>query len=174
MDNAKVGLCNVLLLSRIALVVKLFGSRVLSSVSMKVSAVLQVGIVGDLRSSILEEVDFRKEAVSIEAFRNYVEATGVSWQATAPFVYKHFSTRRVLTMERFFGVPLTGLESIWSIVPNPEATLINALNVWYFPFIFSSAKYTIVGQSISIGLDLFKFRGQPKELVEICRPEGLS
>jgi aarF domain-containing kinase len=88
--------------------------------------------VGDLRASMLEEVDFRKEAVSIQAFRDYVEATGASRQATAPFVYQHCSSRRVLTMERFFGVPLTDLESIRTIVPNPEATLINALNVWYF------------------------------------------
>jgi len=33
-------------------------------------------------------------------------------------------------MERLFGVPLTDLDSLRSIVPNPETTLITALNVW--------------------------------------------
>lgn len=91
---------------------------------------LQVAIVGDIRASMLEEVDFRKEAMNIEAFRNYLEATGSTRLATAPYVYRHCSSRRVLTMERFFGAPLSDLDSIRSIVPNPEATLINALNVW--------------------------------------------
>ncbi|CAM6127607.1 unnamed protein product [Calypogeia fissa] len=106
-------------------------ARILEFLNPQLSRTSLVGIVGDLRSSMLEEVDFRKEAVSIEAFRNYVEASGASKYATAPFVYKHCSSRRVLTMERFYGVPLTDLESIRSIVPNPEATLINALNVWF-------------------------------------------
>jgi aarF domain-containing kinase len=86
--------------------------------------------VGDIRASMLEEVDFRKEAINIEAFRNYVDSLGLSSQATAPTVYRHCSTERVLTMERLFGVPLTDLDSIRSIVPNPETTLITALNVW--------------------------------------------
>lgn len=91
---------------------------------------MQVAIVGDIRASMLDEVDFRKEAMNIEAFRNYVGSLGLSNQATAPFVYRHCSTERVLTMERLFGVPLTDLESLRSIVPNPETTLITALNVW--------------------------------------------
>lgn len=86
--------------------------------------------MGDIRASMLEEVDFRKEALNIEAFRNYVDSLGLSNQATAPAVYRHCSTERVLTMERLFGVPLTDLDSIRSIVPNPETTLITALNVW--------------------------------------------
>lgn len=106
-------------------------ARILEFLNPQLSRTSLVGIVGDLRSSMFEEVDFRKEAVSIEAFKNYVEATGASQQATAPYVYKHCSTRRVLTMERFFGVPLTDLESIRSIVSNPESTLVNALNVWF-------------------------------------------
>jgi aarF domain-containing kinase len=80
---------------------------------------------------MLEEVDFRKEAMNIDSFRNYVEVMGLAKQATAPFVYRHCSTQRVLTMERLYGVPLTDLNSIRSIVPSPEATLITALNVWF-------------------------------------------
>lgn len=80
---------------------------------------------------MLEEVDFYKEAVNIESFRRYLEAMGLTRQATAPNVYHHCSTRRVLTLERLYGVPLTDLDSISSLVSNPESSLITALNVWY-------------------------------------------
>ncbi|KAL4190006.1 hypothetical protein AMTRI_Chr08g168350 [Amborella trichopoda] len=90
-----------------------------------------VSIVQDIRESMLEEVDFRKEAINIETFRTYLETTGLTMQAKAPMVYKHCSTRRVLTMERLYGVPLTDLKSIRSLVPSPEASLITALNVWF-------------------------------------------
>lgn len=105
-------------------------ARVLEFLNPQLARTSLVGIVGDIRASMLEEVDFRKEAINIEAFRNYVDSLGLSSQATAPTVYRHCSTERVLTMERLFGVPLTDLDSIRSIVPNPETTLITALNVW--------------------------------------------
>ncbi|KAL3678285.1 hypothetical protein R1sor_021241 [Riccia sorocarpa] len=106
-------------------------AKVLEFLNPQISRTSLVAIVGDIRASMLEEVDFRKEAVNIEAFRNYIEDTGSTRLATAPFVYRHCSSRRVLTMERLFGSPLTDLDSLRSIVPNPEATLINALNVWF-------------------------------------------
>ncbi|GBG63920.1 hypothetical protein CBR_g39924 [Chara braunii] len=90
-----------------------------------------VGIVGDICASMLEEVDFLKEAVNIEAFREYVKNAGLENQAMAPEVFRHATSRRVLTMERLYGVPLTNLEVLKSIVPNPEATLITALNTWF-------------------------------------------
>lgn len=79
---------------------------------------------------MLEEVDFQKEATNIETFRRYLEDMGLTRQAKAPEVYRHCSTRRVLTMERLYGVPLTDLDSIKSLVSSPEASLITALNVW--------------------------------------------
>lgn len=79
---------------------------------------------------MLEEVDFSKEAANIEAFRRYLDTTGLALLATAPKVYYHCSTKQVLTMERLYGVPLTDLNSINTLVPSPETSLINALNVW--------------------------------------------
>ncbi|KAK8949992.1 hypothetical protein KSP40_PGU009212 [Platanthera guangdongensis] len=90
-----------------------------------------VGVVEDIKASMLEEVDFRKEAVNIESFRRYLKTTGLEGQAKAPRVYQYCSTRRVLTMERLYGVPLTDLDSITSQVPDPEMSLITALNVWF-------------------------------------------
>ncbi|KAL5560302.1 hypothetical protein UlMin_036513 [Ulmus minor] len=71
------------------------------------------------------------EAANIEAFRRYLEAMGLTRQATAPKVYYQCSSRRVLTMQRLYGVPLTDLDSISSLVASPETSLITALNVWF-------------------------------------------
>ncbi|MCD7448009.1 hypothetical protein HAX54_036829 [Datura stramonium] len=106
-------------------------ARILEFLSPDLSRASLVAIVKDIRESMLEEVDFNKEATNIESFRRYLEAMGLTRQATAPKVYRQYSTKRVLTMERMYGVPLTDLDSIKSLVSSPENSLITALNVWF-------------------------------------------
>ncbi|KAK9741868.1 hypothetical protein RND81_03G134700 [Saponaria officinalis] len=106
-------------------------ARIVEFLNPEFSRTSLVGIVKDIRESMLEEVDFTKEAGNIEAFRRYLDSMGLNRQATAPKVYYHCSTKRVLTMERLYGVPLTDLDSINSLVPSPETSLITALNVWF-------------------------------------------
>ncbi|KAI3831166.1 hypothetical protein MKW92_047304 [Papaver armeniacum] len=106
-------------------------SRILEFLNPEFSRTSLVDIVKDIKESMLEEVDFKKEAANMESFRRYLEAMGLTRQATAPKVYPHCSTRRILTMERLYGVPLTDLNSIRSLVTSPETTLITALNVWF-------------------------------------------
>ncbi|CAH8270116.1 unnamed protein product [Arabidopsis lyrata] len=106
-------------------------ARIFEFLSPEFSRTSLVGIVKDIRESMLEEVDFNKEAQNIEAFKRYLETMGLTGQATAPRVYKFCSSRRVLTMERLYGVPLTDLDSIRSLVSSPENSLITALNVWF-------------------------------------------
>ncbi|KAL0022009.1 hypothetical protein WJX77_005860 [Trebouxia sp. C0004] len=91
-----------------------------------------VGIVSDIRTSMLEEIDFRKEVQHIQQFSAYLDRTGMRQGATCPFVYKQLSSQRLLTMERLHGVPLTDLAAIRSITSaDPEQTLITALNTWF-------------------------------------------
>lgn len=106
-------------------------ARLLEFVNPELSRASLVGVVKDIRDSMLEEVDFRKEAKNIESFRRYLESMGLTQQATAPRVYYQCSTQRVLTMDRLYGVPLTDLDTISSLVASPEASLITALNVWF-------------------------------------------
>ncbi|KAF6143020.1 hypothetical protein GIB67_041088 [Kingdonia uniflora] len=106
-------------------------ARILEFLNPELSRASMVDIIKDIKESMLEEVDFRKEAANIESFRRYLEAMGLNGQATAPKVYQSCSSRRVLTMERLYGVPLTDLDSISSLVSNPETSLITALNVWF-------------------------------------------
>lgn len=86
-------------------------------------------IIGDVQATMLKECDFLAEANNIEIFRDFLSESGNQF-ALAPKVYHHATTRRVLTMERFYGVPFTDLESIRKYSPQPEFTLINALNTW--------------------------------------------
>ncbi|KAJ0661739.1 putative ABC-type Cd(2+) transporter [Helianthus annuus] len=106
-------------------------ARIVEFLNPELSRASLVAIVNDIRASMLEEVDFKKEAANIESFRGYLESMGLTRQATAPKVYPEFSTKRVLTMERLYGVPLTDLDSISSLVASPETSLITALNVWF-------------------------------------------
>ncbi|GAA0158276.1 ATP-binding cassette [Lithospermum erythrorhizon] len=106
-------------------------ARILEFISPDLSRTSLVAIVKDIRESMLEEVDFNKEAANVESFRRYLEVMGLTRQATAPKVYHEYSTKRILTMERLYGVPITDLDSINSLVPNPETSLITALNVWF-------------------------------------------
>ena len=51
-------------------------------------------VVGDIRGSMLEEVDFRREAQHLAAFAAYLERSGAARVATCPGVYRQFSGQR--------------------------------------------------------------------------------
>ena len=87
-------------------------------------------VAGDIKSSMLEELDFQKEANNIEEFRDFLKAQGLDDVATAPSVYRSLTTQRVLTMERLRGVSMIDADSISSITNDPESVIITALNTW--------------------------------------------
>lgn len=87
-------------------------------------------VAGDIKSSMLEELDFGKEAQNIEEFRSFLKTQGLDDVATAPSVYRNLTTKRVLTMERLRGVSMIDAESISSITDDPESVIITALNTW--------------------------------------------
>lgn len=88
------------------------------------------GVVQEIQRTMMEECDFVQEANNLEAFARFLEETG-NTEATVPKVYRHLSSRRVLTMERFRGVPMTDLDSIRRYSRDPERTLITAMNTWF-------------------------------------------
>ena len=69
-------------------------SKVLEFLNPELSRVSLVGVVGDIRASMLEETDFAKEAGHLAEFSNYLDASGMRRVATCPYVYKQFTTRR--------------------------------------------------------------------------------
>jgi aarF domain-containing kinase len=90
-------------------------------------------IAGDIRNSMLEELDFEKEARNTEEFRRFLAENQLINVATAPKVYREFTTKKVFTMERLRGISMLDEATISKVTNNPEmgqAAIITALNVW--------------------------------------------
>lgn len=105
-------------------------ARILETLAPKLSWTSLSGIVEEIQRTMMEECDFIKEANNLMVFRTFLLDTHND-EATVPRVYEHCSSRRILTMERFYGVPLTDLESIRGYARDPERTLITAMNTWF-------------------------------------------
>lgn len=88
------------------------------------------GIIDDIQKTMMEECDFINEAKNIKEFDRFLKDNAIA-NTVVPYVYEEHTTLRVLTMERFFGVPLTDLQSIKKYTKHPEMTLITALNTWF-------------------------------------------
>ena len=105
-------------------------ARIIDTLAPKLSWASLSGIAREIQHSMMEECDFHQEAANLKAFRQFLEATD-NQAVTVPRVYEHCSTRRILTMERFDGVPLTDLDSVRQVTADPEGTLISAMNTWF-------------------------------------------
>lgn len=87
-------------------------------------------IVDEIRSRMVREVDFIEEAQNLEDFLEYLQTTQNQY-ATAPKVYQQYTTTRVLTMQRLYGVSLTDLEVVKQYSKDPSQVLISAMNTWF-------------------------------------------
>lgn len=90
-------------------------------------------VAGDVRSSMMEETDFLKEATNTEEFRDFLIENGLIKEATAPRVYRDFTTKKVMTLERLRGVSLLDEETIAKVVKDDAVgtdIIISALNIW--------------------------------------------
>jgi predicted unusual protein kinase regulating ubiquinone biosynthesis (AarF/ABC1/UbiB family) len=105
-------------------------AKILEFIAPKISWTSLSGIVEEIQRTMMEECDFIKEAQNLRSFKEFLRRTN-NTDVTVPEVYGHASTRRVLTMERFYGVPLIDLETIRKYCDDPERTLITAMNTWF-------------------------------------------
>lgn len=90
-------------------------------------------VAGDIRSSMLEELDFELEARNTIEFRRFLQDSDLLKQATAPRVYLDHTTKKVMTMERLNGVSLLDENTIRTVTKNPALgtdAIITALNIW--------------------------------------------
>ena len=62
------------------------------------------GIVKDLKRTMLEEMDFTKEAQNIKEFKQMLVENNLDELATAPKVYNDLSTDKVIVMDKLNGV----------------------------------------------------------------------
>lgn len=107
-----------------------FAARIFEMLAPGLSRSALSGVVEELQASMLEECDFLKEADNLEQFNDFLALTG-NTGAVAPTPYRELTTLRVLTMERFHGVPLTDLQVLRKYTDDPAQTLITALNTWF-------------------------------------------
>lgn len=87
-------------------------------------------IVDEIKTRMVREVDFIEEAQNLDDFIQYLNISG-NQAATAPKVYHQFSTRRVLTMQRLYGVSLTDFDVVKKYAKDPTQILITAMNTWF-------------------------------------------
>ncbi len=87
-------------------------------------------IVNEIKVRMVREVDFIEEAQNLDDFIQYLNVSG-NQAATAPKVYHQFSTRRVLTMQRLYGVSLTDFDVVKKYAKDPTQVLITAMNTWF-------------------------------------------
>jgi predicted unusual protein kinase regulating ubiquinone biosynthesis (AarF/ABC1/UbiB family) len=93
------------------------------------------GIVKDFHKILMEEVDFIKESQNIILFQEFLDNIGEK-NVIVPRVFHEATSKKVLTMERLYGVALTDIEAIRKYVNNPEDALILALNTWFQSLMF--------------------------------------
>ncbi len=86
-------------------------------------------IVKMFQETIAEEIDFIRESANLEEFRDFLNSIGET-RVVAPKVYRQYTTRHVLTMERLYGRSLTDLGAVRRYSGNPKETLVIALNTW--------------------------------------------
>lgn len=107
-----------------------WATKILEKAVPKVKFASLADIVEEIKTRMVREVDFIEEAKNLEDFREYLQLTN-NQAATAPRVYHQYSTRRVLTMQRLYGVPLTDFEIVKQYSKDPSQVLISAMNTWF-------------------------------------------
>ncbi|MCX7631835.1 MAG: AarF/UbiB family protein [Turneriella sp.] len=92
-------------------------------------------ILRELGRSMAEETDFLAEAKNIEEFARFLDAMGED-AVVVPRVIKKLTTKRVLTMTRLYGAPLSDLEVVRHYATDPRGVLEKALTVWFSSLAF--------------------------------------
>ena len=107
-----------------------WATKLLEKAVPKVKFASLADIVEEIKVRMVREVDFIEEAQNLEDFLQYLQMTNNA-AATAPKVYLQYSTRRVLTMERLFGVSMTDFDVVKKYSKDPSQALITAMNTWF-------------------------------------------
>ena len=107
-----------------------WATKILEKAVPKVKFASLADIVDEIKTRMVREVDFIEEAQNLDDFVNYLNVSQ-NTAATAPKVYHQYSTRRILTMQRLYGVPLTDFEVVKKVSKDPSQVLITAMNTWF-------------------------------------------
>lgn len=90
-------------------------------------------IIEDLHKSMLKECDFILEAKHTKDFKNFLESMNIQ-DIIVPKIYDEYTTSKIITMERLYGISLKNPEDIKKI-KNPSDAILKALQVWFLSLI---------------------------------------
>lgn len=107
-----------------------WSAKVLEKFVPKVKFASLADIVEEIKVRMVREVDFIEEANNLNDFIDYLQHSHIK-DVIAPKVYLQHSTRRVLTMQRLYGVPLTDFEVVRQYSKDPSQVLITTMNTWF-------------------------------------------
>jgi predicted unusual protein kinase regulating ubiquinone biosynthesis (AarF/ABC1/UbiB family) len=106
-----------------------FWAKVIERTVPRVELANPVGIIEDFRATLLEEIDFRKEAANMDEFNRFFHEVGETHLA-APKVYWELTSERVLTMERFYGFKADDIEQVKRLGLDSERYLRIGVRGW--------------------------------------------
>jgi predicted unusual protein kinase regulating ubiquinone biosynthesis (AarF/ABC1/UbiB family) len=89
-----------------------------------------VAIVDDFARTLGEELDFQREAANMDEFNALMRELGHS-DVRAPRVHHALTTRRVITMERFYGVRVDDVAQVRARTSDTEGRLVHGLHAWF-------------------------------------------
>lgn len=107
-----------------------FAARLLEIMLPETKRVGVTDVIHELGRSMADETDFLQEAKNIADFDAFLTAADER-EVVVPKVVKRLSTKRVLTMSRLYGAPMTDLAVVRRYAKNPQAVLEKALATWF-------------------------------------------
>ncbi len=94
-----------------------------------------VGVVDDFTKTLTEELDFRKEAATLDRFNEIMRELGHA-NIRAPVPHHEYTTRKVLVMERFSGLRVDKFAEIQARGIDGETKLVEGLRGWFQCVVF--------------------------------------
>lgn len=87
-------------------------------------------IIDEIRLRMLAETDSLQEAQNIDEFQDFLKKTD-NQKVVAPKVYHHLSTKKLLVMERLFGVSMIDVSAMRQYCDDPVQVMTDTLNTWF-------------------------------------------
>jgi aarF domain-containing kinase len=112
-----------------------FMARVVARFKRDAELANPVGVIEDFSATLLEELDFRKEAANLDRFNEIMRELGHR-NIRAPRQLADMTTARVLVMERFFGVRVDDYAEIQRRGIDGETKLVGGLRAWFQCVVF--------------------------------------
>jgi predicted unusual protein kinase regulating ubiquinone biosynthesis (AarF/ABC1/UbiB family) len=115
--------------------IMVFVARLYARFNKDAELVNPVGVVEDFAGTLMEELDFRKEAANLDRFNDIMRELGHA-NIRAPVPHHELTTRRVLVMERFTGLRVDRFDEIRARGIDGEGKLVAGLRAWFQCVVF--------------------------------------